>query len=297
MVQNVAISRELGYLSVPPHVLVDAKEGETLPPQELVLLSTGSQGEPVSAMSRLAFGRHKDFDIEAGDAVVFRARAIPGNETRISHIISHLCRRRARVYDQNHSMVHVSGHASQEELRLMLNLIRPRFFVPIHGEYRQLYNHSLLAQETGIPSERVLLAENGDIISLAPDGMEVSGRAPVGRRLIDEGGIAELDELVVKDRQHLSEEGVVLAVVPINKSTGLIEGMPELISRGHMQENGGATLVAEARQVIFNTVEACSNEERVDSLVLTEMVRTDLKRFFRKRTATRPMIVPVILEI
>jgi ribonuclease J len=127
--------------------------------------------------------------------------------------------------------------------------------------------------------------------------VEVLGRAPVGRRLIDAGGIAELDELVVKDRQHLSEEGVVLAVVPINKSTGLIEGVPELISRGHIQENGGTALVAEARQVIFNTIEACSNEERVDSLVLTEMVRTDLKRFFRKRTATRPMIVPVILEI
>lgn len=297
MVQNIAISRELGYLSVPPHVLVDTKEGETLPPQELVLLSTGSQGEPVSAMSRLALGSHKDFSVEAGDAVVFSARAIPGNETRISHLISHFCRRGARVYDDSHLMVHVSGHASQEELKLMLNLIRPRFFIPIHGEYRQLYNHSLLAQETGIPRERILLAENGDIICLTPDRVEVRGKAPVGRRLIDAGGIAELDELVVKDRQHLSEEGVVLAVVPINKSTGLVEGTPELISRGHTQENGGSTLMAEARQVILNTVEACSNEERVDSLVLTEMVRTDLKRFFRKRTATRPMIVPVILEI
>lgn len=297
MVQNIAISRELGYLSVPPHVLIDAKEGGALPPRELVLLCTGSQGEPVSAMSRLALGRHKDFDVEAGDAVVFSARAIPGNETRISHIISHFCRRRAMVYDESHPMVHVSGHASQEELKLMLNLIRPRFFIPIHGEYRQLYSHALLAQETGIPCERILLAENGDIIGLKPDQLEVLGRAPVGRRLIDAGGIAELDELVVKDRHHLSEEGVVLAVVPINKSTGLIEGVPELISRGYIQENGGTALMAEARQVIFNTVEACSKEERVDSLVLTEMVRTDLKRFFRKRTATRPMIVPVILEI
>jgi ribonuclease J len=297
MVQNTAISRELGYLSVPPNVLLDAKEGAALPPQELVLLCTGSQGEPVSALSRLALGRHKDFEVESGDAVVFSARAIPGNETRISHLNSHFCRRRARVYDESHSMVHVSGHASQEELKLMLNLIRPRFFVPIHGEYRQLYNHALLAQETGIPSERILLAENGDIISLTPDKAAVVGRAPVGRRLIDAGGIAELDELVVKDRQRLSEEGVVLAVVPINKSTGLIEGVPELISRGHLQENGGTALMAEARQVILSTVETCSSEERVDSLVLTEMVRTDLKRFFRRRTATRPMIVPVILEI
>ncbi|MBZ5498390.1 MAG: ribonuclease J [Acidobacteriia bacterium] len=297
MVQNVAISRELGYLSVPPDLLLSTQEAQHLPPEELVLLSTGSQGEPVSALSRLALGKHKDYSVEADDAVIFSARAIPGNETRISHLINHFCRRGAKIYNENHSMVHVSGHASQEELKLMLNLIRPRFFVPIHGEYRQLFNHALIAEETGVPWEHILLAETGDIISLTPDAIGVQGRAPVGRRLIDAGSLAELDELVVKDRQHLSEEGVVLAVVPINKATGLIEGMPELVSRGHIQEAGGSALMAEARQVILSTVEECSNEERVDAVVLSEMVRADLKRFFRKRTATRPMIVPVILEI
>jgi ribonuclease J len=297
MVQNVAISRELGYLIVPPDLLVTVQEGHDLPPEELVLLCTGSQGEPASAFSRLALGKHKDLTVEPSDAVVFSARSIPGNETRISHLINHFCRRGARIYDQGHGMVHVSGHASQEELKLMLNLIRPRFFIPIHGEYRQLYNHALVAEETGVPWKNILLAETGDIIALTPDLVEIRGRALVGRRLIDAGGLAELDELVVKDRQHLSEEGVVLAVVPINKSTGLVEGLPELVSRGHIQETGGLALMAEARQVILSTVEECSNEERVDSLVLSEMVRADLKRFFRKRTATRPMIVPVILEI
>jgi ribonuclease J len=194
-------------------------------------------------------------------------------------------------------VVHVSGHASQEELKMMLNLVRPRFFIPIHGEYRQLYNHALVAEETGMPWENILLAETGDIVGITPDAIEILDKAPVGRRLIDSGGLAELDEFVVKDRQHLSEEGVILAVIPISKSTGLVEGNPELVSRGHIQEAGGAALLAEAREIILNTVEECSNEERVDSLVLSEMVRADLKRFFRKRTATRPMIVPVILEI
>ncbi len=297
MVQNIAICRELGHLQTAPDVIIDGQEAEKLPREKLVLLSTGSQGEPASALSRLALGIHKDFSVEAGDAVIFSARAIPGNEVRISHLINHLCRRGARVYDESRSMVHVSGHASQEELKLMLNLTRPLFFVPIHGEYRQLYSHALVAEETGFPRDRILMAETGDIIMLDSGSIEVAGKAPVGRRLIDAGGIAELDELVVRDRHHLSEEGVVLAVVPINKSTGLVEGTPELVSRGHIQENTGADLMTEARQVILSTVEAASNEERVDSVVLTETIRADLKRFFRKRTATRPMIVPVILEI
>jgi len=297
MVQNVAISRELGYLNVAHDVLLSSREGAGLPPEELVLLCSGSQGEPASALSRLIFGKHKEFDMEPGDSVVFSARAIPGNENRISQLINHLCRRGARIYDGSLSMVHVSGHASQEEQKLMLNLIRPRFFVPIHGEYRQLYNHAQIAEESGVPRECILLAETGDIISITRDAIGIRGRAPVGRRLIDEGGLAEFDELVVRDRQHLAEEGVVLAVVPINKATGLIEGTPVLVSRGHIQEEGGAALMAEARQVILSALEECSRDERVDSLVLTEMVRAALKKFYRKRTGTRPMIVPVILEI
>jgi ribonuclease J len=297
MVQNLTITRELGYVNVPSGVLISTAEAERLAPNQLILLCTGSQGEPVSALARLALGKHKDFEVEPGDAVIFSARSIPGNDTRISHVVNHFCRRGARIYNDSHSMVHVSGHASQEELKLMLNLTRPKFFIPVHGEYRQLYNHALIAESTGIPWENIMVAETGDLIGLTPEKMELRGKAPVGRRLIDSGGIAELDEFVVKDRQRLSEDGVVLAVVPISKSTGLVEGMPELVSRGHVQETGGTDLLAEARQPILDTVEGCSDEERVDSVVLSEMVRTELKRFFRKRTATRPMIVPVILEI
>jgi ribonuclease J len=165
---------------------------------------------------------------------------------RISRLVNHFCRRGARVFDESHWSVHVSGHASQEELKLMLNLTHPRFFVPIHGEYRQLYAHTLLARDVGIPKDRIILAETGDILVFNTDSIRIEGKAPVGRRLIDEGGVAELDEVVVRDRQHLSEEGVVLAVVAINRATGLVEGSPELVSRGHVQEYEGAAFMTEA---------------------------------------------------
>jgi ribonuclease J len=297
IIENVRIARQMGYLNLPTGILISASETAAIPPERLMLLSTGSQGEPMAALARLALGEHKDFEVDSGDTVIISARVIPGNESRISHLKNHLCRRGARVFDEKQQMVHVSGHASREELKLMLNLTRPRFFIPIHGEYRQLYNHALLAQETGISDDRICLAETGDIVTLTSESAQITGKVDVGRRLIDVGGIAELDEVVVRDRQHLAEEGVVLAVIPINKGSGLIEGTPELVSRGHIPGSDGAELMDAARQIVVATVEACSEEERADSLVLTELVRTGLKRFFRKQTATRPVIVPVILEI
>jgi ribonuclease J len=296
MKQNIAIASDLGYLNIPVGVLIDVSEAQSISDDQLIILSTGSQAEPLAALTRFAFGKHKDFAVQEGDTVILSARVIPGNEGRVSRLVNHFCRRGARVYDENQKM-HVSGHASQEELKLMLNLTRPKFFIPIHGEYRQLYAHARLAQEVGIPKERILLAETGDIIILNSDSVRIEGKAVVGRRLIDEGGIAELDEIVVRDRQHLSEEGVVLAVVAINKSTGQIEGSPEMVSRGHVQEEEGAAFLAEARQIIIKALDECTAEEREDSMMLTEIIRTELKRYFRKRTGTRPMIVPVVIEI
>jgi len=297
LIENVTIARQMGYLNIPPGTLISASDSARLPPEQILLLSTGSQGEPMASLARLALGEHKDHEVEPGDTVVMSARVIPGNESRVSHLKNHLCRRGARIFDESNHMVHVSGHGSREELKLMLNLTRPRFFIPIHGEYRQLYNHALLARETGISDERICLAETGDIITLTSGSAEITGRVDVGRRLIDTGGVAQLDELVVRDRQHLAEEGVVLAVIAINKASGLIEGTPELVSRGHVLGNDGTGLTEAARRVVITTVEICSAEERADSLVLTELVRASLKKFFRKQTATRPVIVPVILEI
>ncbi|MFH1573754.1 MAG: ribonuclease J [Acidobacteriota bacterium] len=297
MVQNIAIARELGYLSDSAGVLTTIHEGARLPSERVLLLSSGSQGEPMAALARLALEKHKHFQVDPGDKVIISARTIPGNESRISHLINHFCRRGATVIDERSMLVHASGHASQEELKWMLNLTRPTYFMPIHGEYRQLHRHALLAQEAGIPRERILIAETGDVVAVAPGIFELRGRVPVGRRLIDEGGITELDECVVRDRQQLSEEGVVLAVVAVDRATGEIEGAPEIVSRGHSQELAQTSLMAEAREVVRHMLQECSAEERSDQLLLAEMVRTELKRFFRKRTASRPMIVPVVLEI
>ena len=297
MKQNIAIASDLGYLDIPPGVMTDIAESHFLAENELVILSTGSQGEPMAALTRLAFGKHKDFSVQENDAIIISARVIPGNESRVSRLINHFCRRGARIYDENLWTTHVSGHASQEELKLMLNLTRPQFFIPVHGEYRQLYAHTLLAREVGIPRDRILLAETGDIIVMKPDSIYIDGTAPVGRRFIDEGGIADLDEFVVRDRQHLSEEGVVLAVAAVNKATGRIEGTPELVSRGHVQRDEGESFLTEARQIIIDTIEECSGEEREDPMLLSDTIRAELKRYFRKQTGTRPMIVPVIFEI
>jgi ribonuclease J len=297
MKENLGIARGMGYISVPAGTLADINEGLQLPADQIVLLATGSQGEPMAALGKLALDKHKNFRVEPDDSIIISARAIPGNESRISHLINHFCRRGAKVYDESRWSIHVSGHASQEELKLMLNLTRPRFFVPIHGEYRQLYHHTLVAQETGITKDRILLAETGDIITFTSDGAGIRGKAPVGRRLLDDSGMADVDEFMIRDRQHLSEEGVVLAVVAINKSTGELEGLPELVSRGHLDEKGVSAILAEGKQIVLNTLKESTEEERADSLVLTEMIRADLKRFFRKRTGTRPMIVPLVLEI
>ncbi len=297
MKENIAIAQELGHLDVPEGIIVDETEGSGLQEHEILLLCTGSQGEPMAALSRLALDKHSGFRIEPEDSVILSARVIPGNETKISHLVNHFCRRGARIYDESRWMVHVSGHASQEELKLMINLTRPRFFIPIHGEFRQLYHHALVARETGISQDRIILAESGDIIAMSGESAEILGKAPVGRRLIDQDGQAELDESVVRDRMQLSEEGVILAVIPISKSTGLVRGLPELVSRGHIQQEDGSFLLSEARDTLLKVLEECTDEEREDSLVLSEIVRANLKRFFRKRSATRPMIVPVILEV
>ena len=297
MKENISIAADLGYLNLHCGVLADISEAVSIEDDRLVVLSTGSQGEPMAALTRLAFGKHKDFAIQEGDAVIISARVIPGNEWRVSRLVNHFCRRGARVYDESQSTLHVSGHASQEELKLMMNLTRPKYFVPIHGEYRQLFAHSLLAREVGIPRDRIIMAETGDIISFDAEKAGVVGTATVGRRLIDAGGVAGLDEIVVRDRQHLSEEGVVLAVVAINKSTGRIESVPELVSRGHIQEVDAAEFLAEGKQIVTGAIEACTDEEREDPLLLAQTIRSALKKYFRKRTGTRPMIVPVIIEI
>lgn len=297
MTRNISIASDLGYLDIPHGIIADVSEARSIPDDELVILSTGSQGEPLAALTRLALGRQKGINVNDGDSVVISARVIPGNELRVSRLVNHFCRLGARVFEENHSDMHVSGHASQEELKIMLNLTKPRYFIPVHGEYRQLYAHALLAEETGITKDRILIAETGDIIRLGENGFSVDGKAPFGRRLIDDGGIAELDEDVIGDRHRLSEEGVILAVIVVDKATGDMKGLPELAIRGHVQGSEEVDFLAEARRAVVDAFEECTRQERADSGILTEIIRAALKRYFRKGAGTRPMIIPIVIDI
>jgi ribonuclease J len=238
--------------------------------------------------------------VAPNDTVVFSARAIPGNEKAIGHVMNHLARRGADVIYEGIKHVHVSGHGSAEELKLMLSLVRPRFFVPIHGEYRQLSQHARIAERvtSGItPPVKVMLIENGDVLRFDETGATVTGKVPAGRVLIDASGSGEVADEVLRDRRHLSEDGLLVPVVAINKQTGELEGDADVISRGLAQDDGSADMLREGARLVGEVIQAASVEERTDQGLIKEKIRVELRRFFRKRSGRRPLIVPVIMEV
>jgi ribonuclease J len=295
MSSTAMVASELGYLKSPAGILVEPREAARMAPGKVVLVAAGSQGEPMSALSRIALDEHKEVAVEEGDVVVVSARAIPGNEKMINRVVNHLYRRGTEVIVGGRPPLHVSGHASQEELKIMLTLTRPRYFIPIHGELRQLYSHARLAEKTGLPRERILLAESGDVIEMDGKSARVSGKVPIGRVMID-GTFDEVDEIVVRDRRHISEGGIILAVVAIDRKTGAIEGDPEIVSRGFAFEGAGGDLLREAGRQIKRSLEAATPEERADRGVVKMMIQRDLKRFFRKNLDKRPMVIPAVIE-
>jgi len=294
---NVRISQDLGYMRVPPGVTIDSRDVMKYPRDKVILIASGSQGEPMSALSRMALDDHRDVKLEPGDLVVLSARRIPGNERYISRLINHLCRRGANVLMDDTPGVHVSGHASREELKIMLALTRPRFFLPVHGDFQHLSQHAQIAVDAGISPERVLVVDSGDIVSITAEEARVEGKAPVGSVFID-GTMEEVDKVVIRDRQRIAEDGIVMPVVAINKHTGTIEHEPEIVSRGFVWVDGdNGPLEDEARQMIIRAIESSTVEERSDWGFIKTKIHTELKRFLRKRTQKRPMIIPVILEV
>jgi len=289
------VASELGYLKIPAGLLIEPREARRLAPHRLAVIAAGSQGEPMSALSRVALDDHKDISLDEGDLVVLSARAIPGNEKPINRVINHIYRRGANVAFGGRPPLHVSGHASREELKIMLTLTRPRYFIPVHGELRQLVNHARLAEDAGLQRERILLAESGDVIELSEKSGGVTGKVGVGRVLID-GTYEEVDEIVVRDRRHISEGGIVLAVVAIDRHTGKMEAEPEIVSRGFIFEENRRDLLAEAARVVRRAVEAATIEERADRDVIKALIQRDLKRYFRKALDRRPMIIPAIIS-
>ena len=299
MIQNSEIAQRLGYLRVPTGVQIRDSDVASYPSQDVLCLSTGSQGEPMSALSRIAIDDHRFVKVTDTDTVVISARAIPGNEKAIGRVINHLARRGADVIHEGIKHVHVSGHGSEEELKLMLSLVRPRFFVPVHGEYRQLSQHARVAKRVFAgrePRPEILLVENGDVLHFDEHGARVGAKAPVGRVLIDGTRTGEVGDEVLRDRRHLAEDGLVVPVVAINKQTGTLEGVPDIITRGFVMEDS-EVLLADGARLLSEVVEQASLEERTDHGLIKEKLRSELRRFFRKRSGRRPFVLPVIMEI
>lgn len=300
MLNTTETAHDLGLLTIPNGVLLRPQDIMQMAPAKVVAVVSGTQGEPMSAMSRVAMDNHKSLSIEPGDTVALSARIIPGNEKGIYRMINHVARRGADVvYGSMNPPIHVSGHGSAEELRLVLNLVRPRFFVPVHGEYRQMAQHAKLAQHLShLGLEDTFLLESGDTLEIDSKGARKGPQVPVGRVCIDSGTIDEVvHEFVIRDRRHLSEDGFVLPIVAISKQTGRSEGLPEIVSRGFMSMEESSSVLQEARQVVMKTLEGSTAEERGDFGVMQEKIRADLKRYLTKQTSRRPLIMPVILEV
>jgi ribonuclease J len=293
------IAHNLGLLTILDSTLLRPQDIMQMAPEKVAVVVSGTQGEPMSALSRVAVDNHKHLYLQPGDTVALSARIIPGNEKAIYRMMNHIARRGADlVYGTMSPPVHVSGHGSEEELKLILNLVRPRYFIPIHGEYRQLSRHAALAEHLRFAGlEDTFVLETGETLEIDHLGARRGERVTVGRVCIDSGSLDDVvEDIIIRDRRHLSEDGFVLPIIAINKHTGKSEGLPEIVSRGFVGSDGSGIL-QQARGVVAKTLETSTPEERGDWGVMQEKIRTDLKRFLAKETQRRPLIMPVILEI
>ena len=296
LVSHVGVARDLGLLDVPDGMIVDLAAARDFPPERIALITAGSQAEAASALVRIAMDDHKLVHLAPGDVVVLSSRIIPGNERAISSLVNHLYRRGAIVYYDRVARVHVSGHASQEELKLVLNLVRPRHFVPVHGEYRHLVRHVRLATEVGIPAERCHLLEDGDVLEIDADGARRAERVTSGRVFVDGKGIGEVEGVVLRDRRHLSQDGLVLAVLAIHQRSGEIVAGPDLVSRGVVGEEASAEVLEAAREAVMDALAGINPEARTDPVEVKEEVHRALRRYF-KRLDRRPVILPFVMEM
>ncbi|APG27748.1 ribonuclease J [Syntrophotalea acetylenivorans] len=296
MVSNTTVARQLGYLQVPPETLVELGALRDLPRNEVVVITTGSQGEPLSVLSRMAMDDYRKLPLEPGDTVILSSKFIPGNEKAISRLINLLYRRGAEVFYEKTSEVHVSGHASQEELKLVLSLTRPHCFVPIHGEYRHLVKHAQLAKSMGVAAERVQVLENGQPLLVSINGLRLEDRVATGRVFIDGKGVGDVGMMELRDRRHLANHGLVMVLLGINQNDGTISYGPELVTRGFVVEEEHREFLDEARQQLCQLLEEHSLEVLSDWEEMQAEVRKTLRRFFNRHIDRRPLILPVIFE-
>jgi len=296
MIRNSQVAADLGYLHLPRSFMTESERWQDLPVDRLTFLTTGSQGEPLSALHRIALDDHKTIKVEPGDTVILSSKFIPGNEKTISNLINHLYRRGAEVHYEKVSEIHVSGHASQEELKTMLQLTRPRYFVPIHGEYRHLVRHRRLAQDVGLPEENCIILEDGDVLELTANSARKTKPIQVGRVFVDGKGVGDVGDVVIRDRRHLSEGGMVLAVMAIHQQSGELVAGPELISRGFILAEESEEVLESAKREVIAALNSMNRETRTDPAELKEEVRKVLRRFFRKKLERYPLVLPYIIE-
>ncbi|MDP2317941.1 MAG: ribonuclease J [Acidobacteriota bacterium] len=300
MTTNSQIAQRLGHLHLQSGVVIKDSDVGVFPAQDVVCLVTGSQGEANAALSRIAINDHRHVKLAEGDRVVLSARAIPGNEKSIGRVMNHLARRGVDVVTESTKHVHVSGHGAEEEIKLVLSLVRPRYLIPVHGEFRHLARHANVARfvTRGLPTAvEVITAEDGDVVRFDAEGGRIADKAPAGRVLIDGTRVGEVDDEVLRDRRHISVDGIIMPVVAINARTGIVEGVPELVARGFVSDDSTAALLLEGARVVSSAIAECSVEERTDPGLMKERIRTEVRRFLKKRTGRRPMVLPVVIEI
>ena len=296
MIGNINIAADLDYLDLPHDLLIDLKDVNKFEPGETMILCTGSQGEPRSAMSLISRGDHASLRIDSGDTVLMSARQIPGNERQIGKMIGHIMRRGAHVIHEQNDHVHVSGHGAREDLKLMLTLTKPKFFVPIHGEYSNLVQHAELAESLGIPSQSIIVAETGDLILLEDDDCYIDGRVQSGVIFVD-GKLKTTEDIVSRDRCQLATNGMVIPVVVISQETGEIVGIPEIASRGFVHIDVSEDLINEAKDIVAKAVGSVSFDVKEEVDLIRDKIRSELKRFLRSQTGQTPIILPVVMII
>ena len=297
IINNSRIALDLGYLRYPPDVMASLEELPALPDNGVVLVTTGSQGEPMSSLSRMAMDDHKQIKIKEGDTILLSSRFIPGNERAIGRVINHLFRRGANVFYEQVSDIHVSGHACREEQKMMLNLVRPKYFIPIHGEYRHLVYHARLAEGLNIPRENILLLENGYVAQFTKDGGSIAGKVESGRVFVDGKGVGDVGSIVLRDRQHLGMDGVIIILIGMEKNTSKILVGPEIIQRGFVYEVESPEIIDELKRLIIAVLDEMPAEEKQEGIMVKERITSKVKRYIKKKIDRRPMIIPIIIEI
>ena len=291
------VSTVLGYMDIPENVLLPLEDMKRVPKEKTVIISTGSQGESMSALYRMAFSEHKQIHVDAGDRVIISASAIPGNENMISRVIDELYRKGAEVFYDRHTDLHVSGHASQEDQKMLLGLVHPKYFIPVHGEYRMLVKHASLAKLMGVAPSNVVIADNGDVIEFTKKGIRKEETVPAGAVLVDSGSIGEIGDVVIHDRKRLAEDGMVVVVIPYSSYDGSLVTTPEIVTRGFIYVKDSEAIMAEMVRLIETTVDICTNENVHDVTAIKGRVKSSVSAFLYKTTKRSPMVLPVLIEL